>query len=155
MYEKAKQIGLPASFIDIRHDAIHGDLPSLIVLREAAERALTWLWNDYWQYLAVDTDILDEDDAASLSDKRERLREEFRRVFRAHCSAVPPTSFASQPPDSRSAIEFKQTCLWFVRVCKGEKLAITDLVYVLLEDGMLIPGSRPQVFPPPQGISLC
>jgi ribosomal biogenesis protein LAS1 len=155
MYEKAKQIGLPASFIDIRHDAIHGDLPSLIVLRQAADKALLWLWNDYWKYLAVDTDTLDEDEATSIREKREKLQGEFRRVARAHFAAVPLPSSASLPQDSGSAKAVKQTCLRFVRVCKGEKLALAELVNVLLEDDILIPGSRPQVLRTPQGTSVC
>ena len=51
MYSKAQQIGLPALFVDIRHEAAHGEMPSLTNLREAAERAFEWLWDDYWKGL--------------------------------------------------------------------------------------------------------
>ncbi len=51
MYAKAQHIGLPAVFVDIRHEATHGDMPSLANLRSAAQRAMQWLWDDYWKVL--------------------------------------------------------------------------------------------------------
>ena len=51
MYTQAQKIGLPALFVDIRHEATHGDMPNLTNLRSAAERALQWLWDDYWKDL--------------------------------------------------------------------------------------------------------
>lgn len=51
MYTMAQQVGLPAVFVDIRHEAAHGDMPSLDNLRGAARRALRWLWDDYWKGL--------------------------------------------------------------------------------------------------------
>ena len=35
--------------VDIRHEATHNELPSLALLRLAAERALEWLHTNYWQ----------------------------------------------------------------------------------------------------------
>jgi len=52
MYAKAQQIGLPAVFVDIRHEATHGDMPSLTSLRSAGQRAMQWLWDDYWKGLS-------------------------------------------------------------------------------------------------------
>ena len=49
MYAKAQQIGLPALFVDIRHESAHGEMPSLTSLRDASERALRWLWDHYWE----------------------------------------------------------------------------------------------------------
>lgn len=51
MYVMAQQIGLPALFVDLRHESTHGDMPSLTNLRGAAKRALRWLWDDYWSKL--------------------------------------------------------------------------------------------------------
>ena len=51
MYVKAQQVGLPAVLVDLRHEATHGDMPSLTELRSAAKRALQWLWDDYWMSL--------------------------------------------------------------------------------------------------------
>eukprot|EP01135_Chromosphaera_perkinsii_P003524 Nk52_evm24s246 gene=Nk52_evmTU24s246 len=41
-------LGLPDWFVDIRHEATHMAMPSLPVLRLGAERALAWLYTNYW-----------------------------------------------------------------------------------------------------------
>ena len=38
-------------FVDLRHEATHGEMPSLVVLREACEGALKWLWVNHWKAL--------------------------------------------------------------------------------------------------------
>ncbi|KAG5915160.1 hypothetical protein E4U42_000116 [Claviceps africana] len=52
MYSIAKTIGLPATFVELRHQATHERLPSLPKLRSAAKKALDWIWNYYWKHLA-------------------------------------------------------------------------------------------------------
>ncbi|KAI1435982.1 Las1-like-domain-containing protein [Xylaria sp. CBS 124048] len=51
MYTIAKNIGLPATFVELRHQATHEQLPSLSKLRSAATSALVWIWNFYWKDL--------------------------------------------------------------------------------------------------------
>ncbi|OTA78242.1 hypothetical protein M434DRAFT_402267 [Hypoxylon sp. CO27-5] len=51
MYTVAKTIGLPATFVELRHQATHEQLPSLLKLRSAARKALDWIWNYYWKNL--------------------------------------------------------------------------------------------------------
>lgn len=51
MYGVAKTIGLPASFVELRHQGTHEPMPSLTQLRPAARRALTWIWEYYWKNL--------------------------------------------------------------------------------------------------------
>lgn len=48
MYSIAKTIGLPATFVELRHQATHEELPSLPKLRTASEKALQWIWKYYW-----------------------------------------------------------------------------------------------------------
>lgn len=52
MYSLAKTIGLPATFVELRHQATHEQLPSLAKLRSAARKALGWIWEYYWRQLA-------------------------------------------------------------------------------------------------------
>lgn len=59
MYSVAKTIGLPATFVELRHQATHEQLPSLLKLRAAARKALAWIWHYYWKNLP------DEDATAS------------------------------------------------------------------------------------------
>ena len=45
----ADDLGMPRILVDIRHDGTHGaDLPSLSLLKLAAEVALSWLKENYW-----------------------------------------------------------------------------------------------------------
>lgn len=45
----AQRIGLPAWFVELRHDATHQHLPSLIMLRTAARHLVSWYWDNYWK----------------------------------------------------------------------------------------------------------
>lgn len=51
MYSLAKTTGLPATFVELRHQATHEQLPSLLKLRSAAGKALAWIWDFYWRDL--------------------------------------------------------------------------------------------------------
>ncbi|KAM0335801.1 hypothetical protein ACHAQA_000851 [Verticillium albo-atrum] len=53
MYSVAKTIGLPATFVELRHQATHEQLPSLAKLRAAARKALGWIWEYYWRALGA------------------------------------------------------------------------------------------------------
>ncbi|EWG48113.1 hypothetical protein FVEG_08017 [Fusarium verticillioides 7600] len=54
MYSIAKTIGLPATFVELRHQSTHEQLPSLAKLRTAAKKALLWIWEYYWKQLGED-----------------------------------------------------------------------------------------------------
>lgn len=51
MFSIAKNIGLPATFVELRHQCTHEELPSLAKLRGACERSLDWIWKQYWSSL--------------------------------------------------------------------------------------------------------
>ncbi|KZT58084.1 Las1-domain-containing protein, partial [Calocera cornea HHB12733] len=44
----ATQLGLPAWWVELRHQGTHDDLPGLAVLRLAAHEALDWLYTHYF-----------------------------------------------------------------------------------------------------------
>lgn len=54
MYSVAKTIGLPATFVELRHQAAHEQLPSLTRLRAGATAGLDWIWEYYWKQLTPD-----------------------------------------------------------------------------------------------------
>jgi ribosomal biogenesis protein LAS1 len=54
MFQRAMDLGLPASFVELRHEATHREPPSLVVLRKAAQRSLEWLWDNYWASIDFD-----------------------------------------------------------------------------------------------------
>ena len=45
----AGSIGLPAWLVELRHEATHGKLPNLFVLKTSVEALLSWLRVNYWQ----------------------------------------------------------------------------------------------------------
>lgn len=76
MYQVAKEIDLPASFVELRHQATHEDLPSLVVLRRATVRALEWLWDYYWHLQGEATEdlgVLNRAALFALDKKKESL----------------------------------------------------------------------------------
>lgn len=147
MYAKAKQIGLPASFVELRHEATHGDLPSLVVLRRAAERALEWLWNDYWKYLDMRTDSLSDDNLSAFKDGRENLKQGLRDILHSYSSKCMQAAKTKSHSDVLLPTHTtSEVCLDLVKICNGEKLAIAELVKVFLERGMMVPSSKMRVY---------
>lgn len=51
MYGVARTLGLPAAFVELRHQGTHEPLPGLAQLRPAAREALGWIWEYYWRNL--------------------------------------------------------------------------------------------------------
>lgn len=64
MYSIAKTIGLPATFVELRHQCTHEQLPSLLKLRSAAQKSLIWIWDYYWKHLIADEPVGDAAEAA-------------------------------------------------------------------------------------------
>lgn len=62
MYSIAKNISLPATFVELRHQCTHEELPSLSMLRAAAKRSLQWIWEHYWQTMETSLAPVDVDE---------------------------------------------------------------------------------------------
>lgn len=147
MYDKARRIGLPASFVELRHEATHGDLPSLVVLRRAAKKSLEWLWNDYWKYLDMRTDSLDKDSFSAFKDGRENLKEALRDILHRYSSKYMQAAKTQSHSDILLPVHTtEEVCREIVKTCNGEKLAIAELVRVLLERGIMVPSSKMRVY---------
>lgn len=56
MYSIAKTIGLPSTFVELRHQCTHEDLPSIGRLRKAVQDSMEWLWSGYWSDLGPVTE---------------------------------------------------------------------------------------------------
>lgn len=84
MYAVAKTIGLPATFVELRHQSTHEQLPSLAKLRSAAHKALDWIWDYYWKHLGhvVDGRPADPCAEAVLAYLREEDESRRRRALR-------------------------------------------------------------------------
>ncbi|KAF4632830.1 hypothetical protein G7Y89_g5292 [Cudoniella acicularis] len=66
MYSIAKSIGLPATYVELRHQATHEELPSLSKLRTASHKALKWIWDYYWVHLTIEDPANTEDECKAL-----------------------------------------------------------------------------------------
>jgi ribosomal biogenesis protein LAS1 len=66
MYSIAKTIGLPATFVELRHQCTHEELPPLAKLRAAAEKSLLWIWDHYWKNLDVSAAPVGPDECRSV-----------------------------------------------------------------------------------------
>lgn len=67
MYAVAKSVGLPATFVELRHQATHEQLPSLTRLRAAAQSALDWIWDYYWRHLVDEAANPDSPEGGSVA----------------------------------------------------------------------------------------
>lgn len=96
MYGVAKTIGLPASFVELRHQGTHEPMPSLTQLRPAARRALVWIWGYYWQNLPeenqgeVGVDAMVGEEGAGVTRDGARRRDD--DVAAAAAAAAPENS---------------------------------------------------------------
>lgn len=134
MYDKAKELQLPASFVELRHEAIHGELPSLVVLRQAAERALSWLWNDYWRHL--DDDHLSELEVSS-SKYRHNTRSESLRAILQNYSTAYPEALEGSNLNLRSQL-IENTTSKLLEICRADMKASKELAYILVDERMII-----------------
>jgi hypothetical protein len=48
MYAHAATVGMPESFVNLRHQVTHGEMPSLYYLRTMTIQAMSWLWEKWW-----------------------------------------------------------------------------------------------------------
>ena len=146
MFEVGKDIGLPSSFIQIRHQITHEGLPSLVVLRRVSEQALDWLYNDYWIHLHSPNSAADMiDPGIPLDGKLARsLEEELRTILRSYhsdCLGVlkqKPSNLQQATITSRAKTAGRR----ITELCQNNVERLDILVRVLLEKGMLVPKTK-------------
>ena len=68
MYAYAAKIGMPESFVDLRHQIVHGQLVALSTLKKKTEEGMEWLWKNWWSVHATG-------DPAQALRKREHKRQ--------------------------------------------------------------------------------
>lgn len=148
MFQRAVDLGLPASFVELRHEATHRELPSLTVLRNATQRSLEWLWDYYWaktdvatvlgpDALTAPTDGVDADDADDL----EPVTAVVRRCLEPLLGDGGETT---EPPRKKRKVQQQQASVatQLVSVCKSCGKGGVALARVLLEEAVLVPSGR-------------
>ena len=160
MFQRAVDLGVPASFVELRHEATHRELPALIVLRNATLRSLEWLWDFYWVKVdphaasmpgvepasaqaeaGIDEDY-DDDDAVVKESVRGSLG-----LLSTGGGEGQGEGEAEPPRKKRKALQHQSqersaTATQLVSICKASRKGVFVLSRVLLDEGVIVPAGR-------------
>ncbi|CUS09724.1 unnamed protein product [Tuber aestivum] len=129
MHTLAKTLGLPTSFVEIRHAATHEALPSLPLLRTATARALEWLWGNYWCSLSDPSSDLEPAEEGGV--KARALLKSFRTLRRTEPARVLRSGDGRE--ETKLAMGLIKECIY---------VAGDGLIDALLEEKALIPAGK-------------
>ncbi|KAL8930065.1 MAG: hypothetical protein Q9172_000150 [Xanthocarpia lactea] len=142
MYDKARELNLPASFVELRHEAIHGELPSVIVLRQAAQKALDWLQTNYWKHLNDEGNQTGSDLSPSgqrYTSRKADLRNILQDYSESLQALADPERDRDTDKESRTTFE---PILKILEDSNGGKQASAEFIDVLLDCWMLYTSSE-------------
>lgn len=142
MFQRAMDLGLPASFVELRHEATHRELPSLIVLRNAAQRSLEWLWGYYWVKIDRDAVLLHRVPEIGVSD--DDVLVSVKAVIRDALKQAEVVEDGEPPRKKRKSRHYQQSSIatQLVSVCKASSKGAFAVSRILLEDSILVPAKR-------------
>lgn len=157
----ARQLGIPAALVSLRHQATHEDLPSLTVLRGAVEQCIEYLRTEaFWPLIAdLAADGGGEQAAASelqvaMADARRRRRDKlaskvdtlirsYKKAIKAHyieTARKRPAEGASSSSSRNSSHEIRQIFRDFedlieqkTRQERDEDAEESEMVQILVE----------------------
>lgn len=136
MFQRAVDLGLPASFVELRHEATHRDLPSLVVLRSAAQRSLEWLWGYYWGKVGREAGRARAGGAGGVEDV-EADKEAIKDALRLFLGEGEP------PRKRRRGFKLQADVAGQLgEICRDSTRGGIVLARVLIDDGLLIPQER-------------
>uniref|UniRef100_A0A093VML0 Pre-rRNA-processing protein las1 n=1 Tax=Talaromyces marneffei PM1 TaxID=1077442 RepID=A0A093VML0_TALMA len=130
MFNRASMIGLPLSFVELRHETAHRELPSLVLLRGYTNRALEWLWDYYWVRIDQSASFSVKTGEDGLRGRVKVLLQQFWQQARSDNSRKRVRSLATSVSQSLGSI------------CKSDVEGAKVICRVLLEDGFLVPENR-------------
>ncbi|KAF7122129.1 hypothetical protein CNMCM5793_000085 [Aspergillus hiratsukae] len=144
MFQRAIDLGLPASFVELRHEATHRELPSLVVLRNATQRSLEWLWDYYWAKTDSDVAFVSGRPVSAVFNGADHANvEEIRSVVRAALEDPGSQGDLSEPPRKKRKSDQHSSILaaQLVAVCKVSRRSLHSVSRVLIEDS-IVPKER-------------
>ncbi|PYH82585.1 glyoxylase [Aspergillus uvarum CBS 121591] len=160
MFQRALDLGLPASFVELRHEATHRELPSLTVLRNASQRSLEWLWDYYWvkteasvpglgvvraPVSGVPEKLIAEGEGAEPEEEEEADLEPLKSAFRDTLEQiVADGEQQQQPPRKKRKVQQHLNAVAgeVVSTCRSSGRGVAALASVLVQDSLLVPGGR-------------
>lgn len=147
MFQRATDLGLPASFVELRHEATHRELPSLVVLRSATHRSLEWLWGFYWSKL--DAPLIPNSDFGATKPSAvlsftDAVDETLHSEIRSHLShifvATHGETRMTKKKAQRTGLALSQP---LSALCRRRKEGTDVLIQVLLEKDIVVPTQKP------------
>ncbi|KAF2806506.1 Las1-domain-containing protein [Mytilinidion resinicola] len=125
MHQRAAELKLPISLVEIRHEITHRDLPSLIRLRENAKKSLDWLWRWYWLQLEVMFDTPDETSRQrNLDEARDALQATLNTYVTARIDDV-------RNKTTQNSARANVACAEIIRICQGKEECLQLLAEIL------------------------
>lgn len=147
MFQRATDLGLPASFVELRHEATHRELPSLVVLRGAAQRSLEWLWDYYWSKIAdssaQDSEIPGID---MLEDDTGLLKDTVTHILSRFTGSEDSGSKKTTKPTKSDLKNSQYIAQELFPVCDRGYQGARAISQVLVEDNVLIPDNKTYVW---------
>ncbi|KAF8952174.1 rRNA-processing protein las1 [Entomortierella lignicola] len=138
-YLAVEKVGMPIWFVELRHTATHDYLPSLTILRSAAQQALAWINDNYWmqQLVSVKMDeTLSVEMISAMSDDVRHMIESFRSEKERQIDE----NTLPQPKQETHVIGRLVRDL--IKRCRSGDDLLDVLIPILLESGMLVPKSK-------------
>ncbi|KAJ5945709.1 hypothetical protein N7454_002548 [Penicillium verhagenii] len=134
MFQRAQDLGLPASFVELRHEATHREPPSLVVLRKASQRSLEWLWDNYWAEIdALAVPNAAYDDGATVQSALTSILRDF---------STSPGSSSEPQRKKRKRDQEASVSMDLVSICGSSSEAVRLLPTVLLDEFILVDSER-------------
>ncbi|KAK5149150.1 hypothetical protein LTR04_007412 [Oleoguttula sp. CCFEE 6159] len=143
MYEIARELDMPASFVELRHEATHDELPTLQRLQCNNEDALKWLWQYYWAKIDSPLPVLSEAsicEANTIDSKA--LAHELQTALKDFLSQRLDLLRAGTAAAMKSKDLTSAACLECVRTCHNDRRRLEVFVSVLLGEKIIIPSGR-------------
>ncbi|TID19092.1 Las1-like protein [Venturia nashicola] len=123
MYEMAEDKDMPETWVELRHEITHGQIPDLRVLEFSVDAALAWLWDKFWTNL----DAPMEGNCEAQTD--------IRSVLRSFVASRKEEIKSSQPASRESCATTTRKLL---RMCKNSERGMDKLISMLLEDKLML-----------------
>lgn len=124
MYEMAEDKDMPETWVELRHEITHGEIPDLRILEHSVDSALLWLWDKFWMHLD------------SPVEETSGLQTNLRAVLRSFASSRRDEIKLGKRTDHELCT---MTTRKLLRLCKSSEGSIELLVPVLLEERMMLP----------------
>lgn len=129
MIEMAAEVDMPAHFVELRHQAVHHELPGLIPLRGVVKDALRWLWDKFWVKLDEMEDLAKKPSITPPA-LMASLNAALRTYRNERLAEVTSSGFSASQDNNGPA---RSTCRTIVQLCREERVHLELLTRLLLE----------------------